>query len=465
MGRKRILLWLIILLTIFSAIIDIPKELPIKFSYRQFKIETKISGPDLDLSLGSLRLKKELDLKQGLDLAGGTHLVFQADMKGVETQDRDSALEAAKNNIERRVNFFGVSEPTIQTAKTGEDYRLIVELPGVKDINQAVDLIGRTAILSFREQEGTQSATFKETNLTGKDLKRSQVQFDPNTGQPVVGLEFDKEGTDKFAEITTRSVGKILAIYLDEGLISAPRVDEPITTGNAVIKGEFSVEEAKDLSVLLNAGALPVPIKIIEQRNVGATLGQESVQRSIRAGLVGLLMVVAFMWAYYGRLGFLADLALLVYGLLTLALYKLIPVTLTLPGIAGFILSVGMAVDANILIFERMKEELRAGRLLGQAMELGFGRAWDSIRDANTCTLITCFILFNPLNWNFLNASGMVRGFALTLGLGIFISLFTGIVVTRTLLRVFYKQSLKASPKDELSGSAYKQSLKTNVAN
>ncbi|MDO8551248.1 MAG: protein translocase subunit SecD [bacterium] len=440
MERKKFFLWLILFVTFLSALIDIPKELPVKISLGPVKVDTRISGPNINFVIGGLNVKKELDLKQGLDLAGGTHLVFQADMTGIDQKDRDTALEAAKNNIERRVNFFGVAEPTVQTSKNNDDYRLIVELPGIKDVNQAVDLIGQTAQLSFREQEGTESAEFKPTGLTGKELKKSQVQFDQNTGQPVVGLEFNNEGKEKFSEITTRSVGKVLAIYLDEQPISTPRVDEPITTGDAIIRGSFTIDEAKKLSVLLNAGALPVPIKVIEQRNVGATLGQESVQKSIRAGIVGLLMVAGFMWAYYGKLGLLADLALLVYGLITLALYKLIPVTLTLPGVAGFLLSVGMAVDANILIFERMKEELRMGRPWAQAMELGFGRAWDSIRDANICTLITSFILFNPLNWNFLNASGLVRGFALTLALGILISLFTGIVVTRTLLRTFYKQ-------------------------
>ena len=439
MEKKRILLWLIILVTALSAVIDIPKELPVKFSVGPLKVDTKISGPDFYLNLGGFEMKKELNLKQGLDLAGGSHLVFQADMEKVEEKDRISALESAKNNIERRVNFFGVAEPTVQTSKNGEDYRLIVELPGIKDINEAVNLIGQTAQLSFREQEGTEAAKFKETDLTGKDLKRSQVQFDNNTGQPVVGLEFNGDGAKKFGEITTRMVGKRIAIYLDELPLSAPTVNEPITNGSAIITGGFTVEEAKKLSLLLNAGALPVPSKIIEQRNVGATIGHESVQKSIRAGIVGLSLVIAFMWAYYGRLGFLASLALIVYGLVTLALYKIIPVTLTLPGIAGFILSVGMAVDANILIFARMNEELRWGKPWRQAMELGFGRAWDSIRDANITTLITCFILFNPLNWNFLNVSGPVRGFALTLALGILISLFTGIVVTRTLLRIFYR--------------------------
>lgn len=440
MQRSRNILWFIVFLTVISIIIDLPKNFPLKFSLGKFSVNTTISGPDIDFSLGGLKIQRELKLKEGLDLAGGTHLVFQAEMKDIEVKDRDSALEAARNNIERRVNFFGVAEPTVQTSKSGDHYRLIVELPGIKDIDQAIDLVGKTAELSFREQESSSSAVFKPTDLTGKDLKRSSVQFDQNTGQPVVSLEFNQSGAEKFAEVTSRSVGKIVAIYLDETPVSLPTVEESITAGNAIIRGSFTLDEAKKLSIQLNAGALPVPIKIIEQRNIGATLGQESVNRSVRAGLIGLVMVVAFMWAYYGRLGLLADIALTIYGLLTLALYKLVPITLTLPGVAGFILAVGMAVDANILIFERIKEEIRWGKPTKIAMELGFGRAWDSIRDANICTLITCFILFNPLNWNFLNVSGLVRGFALNLALGIFVSLFTGIVVTRTLVRMFYSK-------------------------
>ncbi len=319
-------------------------------------------------------------------------------------------------------------------------------MPGIQNVSEAIDLIGKIAQLDFRELSPDASPSadltasldqFQKTGLTGKDLKKSQVKFDPNTGQPQVGLEFTSEGTKKFSEITQRNVDKIVGIFLDELPITLPKVNEPITTGEAVITGNFTLQEAKKLSIQLNSGALPVSLKVIEQRNIGATLGQESVQKSIRAGLIGLSIVIGFMWAYYGRLGFLADLGLIIYGLITLALYKLIPVTLTLPGIAGFILSVGMAVDANILIFERIKEELREEKPWATAMELGFGRAWDSIKDANVCTLITCFILFNPFDWNFLNTSGMVRGFALTLGLGILISLFTGIIVSRTLIRMF----------------------------
>lgn len=433
MAKKKSIIWLIIFLTFFSVYIDLPKS----FQGTSFA--------NLDFKVGPVEFKRPIDVKKGLDLQGGTHLTFSTDMSGIKEEDKNNALEASQKNIEKRVNFFGVSEATVQTSKTKDDYRLVVELPGVKDINQAIDLIGKTALLEFRtenpnQEEASKSGEFfLKTDLTGRDLQRSTVQFDPNTGSPVVGLEFSAEGAKKFGDITSKNVGKIVAIYLDGVPISVPRVDEAITSGSAIIKGGFTVDEARQLSIQLNAGALPVPIKLIEQRNVGATLGEESVQKSIRAGLIGLLLVIFFMWAYYGKLGLLADLALINYGLITLALYKLIPITLTLPGVAGFLLSVGMAVDANILIFERMKEERRAGKSVSTAMELGFGRAWDSIRDANVCTLITAFILFNPFNFSFLNVSGMIRGFALTLALGIAISLFTGIVVTRTLIRVFYK--------------------------
>ncbi|PIV00795.1 protein translocase subunit SecD [Candidatus Shapirobacteria bacterium CG03_land_8_20_14_0_80_39_12] len=437
MKKHKSILWLIIFLTFFSFYVDLPKNL--SFLGRNYSFE------GLDFKIGPLNFKRPLELKKGLDLQGGTHLVFSADMSGVAEKDRENAIISAQRNIEKRVNFFGVSEASVQTSKTVNDYRLIVELPGVKEVNQAIDLIGKTAQLEFMEEnpnkeEASKSGDFwLKTGLTGKDLIRSSVQFDQNTGSPTVGLEFNSDGAKKFGEITTKNQGKFVAIYLDGEPVSIPKVDEPITSGNAVIKGSFTLQEAKQLSIQLNAGALPVPIKLIEQRNIGATLGDESVRKSVIAGVIGLFLVMAFMWAYYGFLGLLADLALINYGLITFALYKLIPVTLTLPGITGFLLSVGMAVDANILIFERMKEEQRAGKPLRIAMELGFGRAWDSIRDANVCTLITAFVLFNPFNWAFLNVSGMVRGFALTLALGIAISLFTGIVVTRTLIRLFYR--------------------------
>ena len=453
MFSSRRLFLAIVLVTLAAFYIDLPSPFPVKLRLAGHQFSFTFKRPAIDLKLGPWRFQRDLTIHQGLDLVGGTHLTLEAEMKDIAPEDRPAALESAKEVIARRVDLYGVTEPLIQTSQLGDSYRIIVELPGLKDINQAIELIGQTAQLDFREPppEATDPASlsildYQPTGLTGKDLKKASVQFaqsGPNAGQPVVALRFTSEGAKKFAEITQRNVGKRLAIFLDQLPITAPVVNEPITSGEAVISGQFTTEQAKNLAIQLNAGALPVPIKVIEQKNIGATLGADSVKKSLRAGLVGLVLVVLFMWFNYGRLGLVADLALIIYGLITLALYKLIPVTLTLPGLAGFILSVGMAVDSNILIFERFKEERRTGKPVPLALELAFGRAWDSIKDANVCTLITCFILFNPFDWSFLVTSGMVRGFALTLGLGVVVSLFTGIVVTRTLLRVFIKERVK----------------------
>lgn len=396
----------------------------------------------------AVNLIPKYTLKTGLDLQGGTHLLLQADMDNIDPNDRATALESVKQVISRRVDLYGVSEPIIQTSQFQNTYRLIVELPGVKDVNQAISLIGQTAQLDFREDQtataGATTLVFQPTGLTGKDLKKAAVSFGQSgntTGQPVVSLEFTQEGSQKFAEITQRNVNKPVAIFLDNQLITNPIVNEPILSGQAVISGNFTTDSASQLAIQLNAGALPVPIKIIEQKNISATLGSDSVRKSVIAGSIGLGLVALFMILLYGINGFLADIALIIYGLITLAIYKLIPVTLTLPGIAGFILTIGMAVDSNILIFERLKEEVRAGRPFSVALELAFGRAWDSIKDANVATIITSLVLINPLNFNWLNTSGLVRGFAITLFIGVIISLFTGIIVTRTLMRLFLSHS------------------------
>lgn len=453
MRRRRFTFWVIVVITLLAGVISLPENYRVQLSFGKFKIDQTISAPDINFSLGPISLKRDVRTSLGLDLAGGSHLVFEAKLNEIPAADRKQALEALRNTIERRVNFFGVAEANVQTAKIDDSSRVIVELPGIEDPDEAVNLIGRTAQLSFREQpestpsaqEATSSAAaiFEPftlaTKLTGAHLKRSQIQFDNNTGKPVVSLEFNEEGAEFFEEITRRNVGRPVAIFLDNQIVSAPRVQEVITGGQAVISGEFTTDEAKQLSIQLNAGALPVSVELIEQRNIGPSLGRESIQKSVRAGLFGLFLVALFMIGFYGKLGVIATVALAVYGLLSLAIFKLIPVTLTLPGIAGFMLSIGMAVDANILIFERMREEMRTGRPWQQAMELGFGRAWDSIRDANVATLLTTFVLFNPLNWSFLPRFGMVRGFALTLAIGVLVGLFTGVVVTRTLMRVFYR--------------------------
>lgn len=422
----------------FVVLIDLPENFPL------------ISPAKLDLTIFDRRIEKEFKIQLGLDLKGGSHLVFEAEMEDISAADREDALLSARNIIERRVNFFGVTEPNIQTSKIGQSYRIIVDLPGIKDIDEAIRLIGQTARLDFREQaspEGkiaTQAALplqlTKETGLTGQHVKKSAVQFDSNTGKPVVGLEFSQEGAKLFEEITKRNVGQPLGILLDDAILSAPVVQQVISGGNAVITGDFTVDEAKNLSVAINSGALPVSVRVIEQRNIGPTLGEEQVKKSVFAGAIGLSAVILFMILYYRKLGLVASIALLIYGLISLAIFKTIPVVLTLPGMAGFILSIGMAVDSNILIFERIKEELRQGKEQSQAIRLGFGKAIEAIKNANLTTLLVAFILFNPLSWQFLPQFGLVRGFALTLGIGVATSLFTGVVITRRLIEMFYKK-------------------------
>lgn len=408
--------------------------------------------PRVNLKIGNLDLSKEVELKQGLDIKGGLQVTLVADMNDIAQEDRVTALESAKTIIGRRIDMFGVSESGIKTAVSGNEYRLILELPGVTDPQQALDLIGQTAKMEFALPEFTPAETatesasltgFTPTDLTGADLKRAQVTFETQDRQPAVAITFKDSGREKFSKLTRENIGKPIAILLDGYPVTMPTVQVEITDGNAQITGSFSTLEAKELAVQLNAGALPVPVKVLSQKNIPATLGADSIHKSVTAGAIGLSMVILFMIGNYGKMGLIASAGLVLYGLFTLTLYKLIPVVLSLPGIAGFLLSVGMAVDSNILVFERYKEEIRAGRTWTVALELAFGRAWDSIKDANTATIITGFILFNPLDWDFLNTSGAVRGFALTLILGIFISLFTGIVVTRNLLRLFYKQAEK----------------------
>jgi len=444
---KIILLILISLLIIW---IDLPENLRVNFKVLNQKIDFIINPLKIDGEIFGLKIKKEFKTHLGLDLKGGSHLVFEADTTKIKKEDLEDALNSARDIIEKRVNFFGVSEPQIQTLKSQGKYRISVDLPGITDVSSAIKLIGQTAQLSFKEEtpakdqkEATQTPIFlrltKDTGLTGKHIKKAQLTFDNQTGKPQVALIFTDEGGKLFAKITERNVGKPVAIYLDQFLLSAPVVQQKIEGGNAVITGNFTVDEAKKLAIAINSGALPLPIKLVEQKNIGPTLGASEVRKSLYAGVIGLFLVILFMVLYYGKLGAIASLALLIYGALSLAIFRAIPVVLTLPGLAGFILSIGMAVDSNILIFERMKEELRKGKSFEVAFNLGFGRAIDAIKDANITTLTVAFILFNPLNWEFLPQFGMVRGFALTLGIGVATSLFTGVVITKRLIKFFYK--------------------------
>ena len=440
MKSHRRLLWLVAVITVLSIWMVLPEKFEVTIPFLQNSKRT-VGSPDININFGPLKIKRKFTTRLGLDLSGGTHLVMEADMSKIAEKDRKSAFDSAKNIVETRINMYGLTEPVVQESKTGEAYRIIVEIPGVANVEDAVGLIGTTAQLSFRE-EASESAKVatpssylqvwpKESGITGKNLKKSEVIFDRNSGNPQVGLQFDTEGAKMFEELTKRNSGKTVAIFLDNQLLSAPRVNQAITGGNAVIQGSFTVKEAKDLAVLLNAGALPVPLKIVQQRHIGATLGQETIQKSLTAGAIGLMTVAVFMIVNYGFLGLIADSALIVYALIVMSIFKIIPVTLTLAGIAGFILSIGMAVDANILIFERMKEELREGKDFATSLKLGFARAFPSIRDSNISSLITCAILY----WF---GSGIVRGFAITLAIGISISLFSAITVTRTLIKLMY---------------------------
>lgn len=409
-----------------------------------------LTKPNLSFNLLGKKISNNIDLKYGLDLAGGASLLYDIDTSNLSSDQIDSALESLKSNIERRVNLFGVSEAIVQTSSQTNQHRLIVELPGITDIDQALSLIGQTAQLRFMGEtelspEATESATIydvfsEDTLLTGADLKNSTVQFNPQNSQPEVVLEFNPEGSKLFASATEKYLNKRIAIFLDDYPITFPVVQSVIPDGIAVISGNFDTQSARSLSAQLNAGALPVPISLVSQNQIGATLGQDTVKKALTAGLVGLAIVAFFMISNYGFLGLISIIGLIVYGLLSLTLYRLIPITLTFPGLVGFILSIGMAVDSNILIFERLKEEVATGKPYNLALEQSFGRAWDSIKDANICTIITGLVLLNPLAWSILNTNSLVKGFATTLLLGILLGLFTGVYVTRNLLRIFTKK-------------------------
>src|SRR3989338_1086951 len=400
----------------------------------------------------------EKSFRLGLDLQGGTHLTYEADVTKAEGITPAEAMEAVRDVIERRVNIFGVAEPLVQVNHVGDSWRLVVELAGVKNVSEAIKMIGETPFLDFRTERPaeetqkildgrqandptalSQDPYFSSTTLNGSFLNRANVQFDPNTYEPTVTLEFNGEGATIFEQMTQEFLGKRIAIYLDGAPISAPTVQSIITGGQAVITGNFTVDEAKTLAQRMNAGALPVPITLISQDTVGASLGLSSLRDSLTAGLWGLLAVAVFMVIYYRLSGLLAIVALLIYGAFTLALFRLLGVTMTLSGIAGFILSIGMAVDANILIFERMKEELRAGNPLEAAIRYGVKRAWSSIYDGNVTTLISALIL-----WTF--TTSFIKGFAITLMIGILVSMFTAVVLTRYMLELAAQTPLRRWP-------------------
>ena len=415
---------------------------------------------------------RDNSFKLGLDLAGGAHLVYEADTSGVEPEEVPELMRVLRDVIERRINLFGVSEPIVQVERssfvTDEPIeRLVVDLPGVTDVSEAVAEIGRTPLLEFKlysaelaedysdlenvagllEPTATSATTtgtveasatatpplpFADTGLTGRYLETANLEFaGGQSGQlanePLVAVRFTPEGRELFAEITRNNVGEQLGIFLDGELLSAPTINEPITGGTAIISGGFTPDEARDLAQNLSFGALPLPIELQSTQTIGASLGAEVLEKGVRAAVYGFALVLTFMLLWYRLPGVIAGIALLSYITIMLALFQLIPVTLTAAGLAGFVLSLGMAVDANVLVFERFKEEYRGGARSREAARVGFNRAWSAIRDGNLTSLLSAIILF----WF---GTSLVQGFALVFGIGILVSMFSALVITRTLL-------------------------------
>jgi protein-export membrane protein SecD len=398
--------------------------------------------------------------KLGLDLSGGSHLVYRADTSEILSSDVPGAMQTLKDVIERRVNLFGVSEPIVQIEQGGvfgqgtREQRLIVELPGVTDVNEAIKRIGQTPTLDFRlltkagqnalNSKGSLASTsdaFVGTGLTGRMLQRASIQFDQNTGKPIIGLKFNQDGANLFAKITRENVGSVLGIFLDNNLIEAPYIKEEIPSGEAVITGNFTPNQAKQIVRDLNYGALPMPISLISTETIGATLGDQAVSSSVKAGIIAFAVVSLFLIAWYRFQGTVAALALAIYTVINLALFKLIPVTLTAAGIAGFILSIGMAVDANILIFERTKEELKRGKGKYEALKEGFHRAWTSIRDSNLSSIITAIILY------YFASTPVIKGFALVFLIGVLVSMFSAVTASRTILFAISRENKEETKK------------------
>jgi protein-export membrane protein SecD len=470
--RERDTLWSIAIffLTLLTLWVNLPVRHP------QWVNSLLIWQPEDSKEYNRLTDSDPLRIRQGLDLQGGVQVLLQAVPVETEAETEDEAqaqlaasIETARNIIERRVNGLGVSEALVQTQ--GED-RIVVELPGIEDPELAIGTIKETGLLEFidtgptplppgmpvRTTLGDELATTPtvtgtsfltstapySTAFTGRDLKRAFPAQNPTTGEFYVAFEMQPDAAQRFARYTSNNVGQFLTIVLDKEVVSSPQIQSIIPDGAGQITGEFTFQEARSLAIQLQYGALPVPLEVESQRSIGATLGSESVSKSITAGIIGLVTVLLFMIIYYRVPGALASVALLIYALLNLSAFRLFPVTLTLPGITGFLLSTGMAVDANILIFERMKEELRRGRSLHAAIEAGFDRAWTSIRDSNISTLIICAILywlgsgFSVLGLR-LTGAPAVKGFAITLAIGVLISMFTAVIVTRTFLRLVFK--------------------------
>lgn len=435
--------------------------------YRIFAVVILLIGGVLGYFVYSTETAQQSNykFKYGLDLNGGTHLVYRADTSGIAEEDIAKSMDVLRQTIEKRVNIFGVSEPIVQT-ETGSSFsdekdkhRLVVELPGVENIDDAIASIGQTPLLEFKllktdlnqellaaqlelastspqEIQSLIASAYDNPVLTGGHLKRANLIFDPTSRRPLVGIEFNEEGNKIFEQVTGDNIGKELAIFLDGQIISNPIIQQKISGGTAQINGDFTAEEARDLVNNLNFGALPLPIELLNTQLIGSTLGQHTLAMSAQALLVAMILISIFMVLFYRLPGIVATVALSLYVLIMFSLFKSIPVILTGAGIAGFVLSLGIAVDANVLIFERIREELAKGQALRNAIEQGFARAWTSIRDGNITSIIAAIILY----W-FSDVS-MIKGFALVFGIGVLMSMLSAVFVSKTLLLAISKKDL-----------------------
>ena len=435
--------------------------------YRIFAVLILLIGVSLGYFVYSTETatQSKFKFKYGLDLNGGTHLVYRADTKGLQEQDISRSMDVLRQTIEKRVNIFGVSEPLVQTetgSTLGDDkdkHRLVVELPGVENIDEAIKMIGQTPLLEFKllkkdlnqevfqtqletassspeKLKGIIASAYDTPVLTGGNLKRANLVFDPTSRQPLVSLEFNEEGNKIFEQVTGDNIGKELAIFLDGELISNPVIQQKISGGQAQINGTFTPEEARDLVNNLNFGALPLPIELINTQLIGSTLGEHTLAVTTQALIVSFIIISIFMILFYRLPGVVAAISLGLYVIIMLSLFKVIPVVLTAAGIAGFILSLGIAVDANVLIFERIREELQRGHQLREAILNGFNRAWTSIRDGNITSIIAAVILY----W-FSDVS-LIKGFALVFGLGVIMSMMSAVLISKTLLLSISKKEL-----------------------
>ena len=446
-----------------------PPSPPVELFLRLFRalmVIIILSGVAFLVYQNATNIASKHPFKLGLDLAGGSHLVYEADVTNVNQAEVSNLMDVLRTVIERRINIFGVSEPIVQVEESSfvsgqTRHRLVVELPGVTDVGEAIAEIGRTPLLEFKlidevafsqveaqvvlasssasgttatidNNTGNQNDPYIVTGLTGRYLKSAALEFTNGqsgslANEPIVSIRFTEEGGKLFEEITKKNVGARLAIFLDGEVISSPRINEAISGGTAIISGNFNPQTAKDLAQNLNFGALPVPITLQSTQTIGASLGLDVLQKGLIAGVIGLVSIIGFMVLWYRLLGLIAGIALLLYVTIMLALFQYIPVTLTAAGLAGFILSLGIAVDANVLVFERMKEEFRSGKGTHEAARVGFSRAWFAIRDGNATSILSAIILF----WF---GTSMVKGFALVFGIGTLVSMLTALTLTRTLL-------------------------------